>query len=118
MRGNNTVQCWNHKLGALRRFLRGWACHTNGVYKQKKSEFLATINELDITAEGRDLSKLEQDLLAQTRDRLANLLKEEELKFYQRAKVKDVLLGDNNTRYFQMIANGKHRKKIILFPRP
>ena len=25
----------------------------------------------------------------------------------------DVLLGDNNTRYFQMVANGKHRKKRI-----
>jgi hypothetical protein len=27
--------------------------------------------------------------------------------------VTDVLLGDNNTKYFQMIANGKHRKKRI-----
>ena len=25
----------------------------------------------------------------------------------------DVLLGDSNTKYFQMIANGKHRKKRI-----
>ena len=44
---------------------------------------------------------------------MAKLLREEELKFYQRAKATDVLLGDNNTRYFQMIANGKHRKKCI-----
>ena len=43
---------------------------------------------------------------------MAKLL-HEELKFYQRAKATDVLLGDNNTRYFQMIANGKHRKKHI-----
>jgi len=27
--------------------------------------------------------------------------------------VTDVLLGDNNTRYFQMVPNGKHRKKRI-----
>jgi hypothetical protein len=27
--------------------------------------------------------------------------------------VNDVLLGDNNTKYFQMIANDKHRKKRI-----
>jgi hypothetical protein len=27
--------------------------------------------------------------------------------------VKDVLLGDNNTRYFQMMAKGNHRKKHI-----
>ena len=27
----------------------------------------------------------------------------------------DVLLGDINTKYFNMIANGKHRKKRIFF---
>jgi hypothetical protein len=27
--------------------------------------------------------------------------------------VKNVLLGDNNTQYFQLIANGKHRRKHI-----
>ena len=47
------------------------------------------------------------------RDDLIKLLREEELRFYQWAKATDVLLGDNNTRYFQMIANGKHRKKDI-----
>jgi hypothetical protein len=54
-------------------------------------------------------------MLSQARDQLAKLLREEEIKFYQRAKVTDVLLGDNNTKYFQMIANGKHRKKRIFF---
>jgi hypothetical protein len=41
---------------------------------------------------------------------LATLLREEELKWYQRAKVKNLLQGDANTRYFQLVANGKHRK--------
>jgi hypothetical protein len=44
---------------------------------------------------------------------LAKLLREEEIKYYQRVNVTDVLLGDNNTKYFQMMANGKHRKKRI-----
>ena len=44
---------------------------------------------------------------------MIKLLREEELKFYQWAKVTNILLGDNNTRYFQMVANGKHRKKHI-----
>ena len=47
------------------------------------------------------------------RDDLIKLLREEELRFYQQAKATGVLLGDNNTRYFLMIANGKHRKKHI-----
>jgi len=70
---------------------------------------------LDVEAEERDLSDAEREQLALARDSLSALLREEELKYFQRAKVKDVLLGDNNTRYFQMIANGKHRKKHIYF---
>jgi hypothetical protein len=52
-------------------------------------------------------------MLSQAQDQLAKLLREEEIKFYQRAKVTNVLLGENNTKYFQMIANGKHRKERI-----
>ena len=57
----------------------------------------------------------EREHLELARDDLIKLLRDEELRFYQRAKATDVLLGDNNTRYFQMIANGKHSKKHI-FP--
>ena len=60
-----------------------------------------------------DLTQSKQDYLAQPRDHLTRLLREEEIKYYQLAKAKDVLLGDNNTRYFHMIANGEYRKKRI-----
>jgi hypothetical protein len=53
----------------------------------------------------------EREQLENARDDLTKLLREEELRFYQQAKVNDVLLGDNNTKYFQMVAIGKHRKK-------
>lgn len=59
------------------------------------------------------LTEGEREQLETARDDLIKLLCEEEFKFYQRAKATDVLLGDNNTRYFQMVANGKHRKKHI-----
>jgi hypothetical protein len=45
--------------------------------------------------EVRDLTEPEQENLAQSRDQLTKLLREQEIKYYQRAKVKDVLLGDN-----------------------
>ena len=76
VRGNNSVQRWNHKLGALHRFLRGWSRHKSGVYKQMKSDLQGAINELDIAAEGRNLSNQEQETLAQARDNLAKLLRE------------------------------------------
>jgi hypothetical protein len=46
-------------------------------------------------------------------DRLADLLREEELKWHQRAKVKYLLEGDANTKYFHLLANGRHRKTRI-----
>ena len=36
-----------------------------------------------------------------------------EIKWYERAKVKTLLLGDDNTRFFHLVANGKHRKQHI-----
>ena len=41
------------------------------------------------------------------------LLREEEIKWYERAKVKTLLEGDDNTRFFHLVANGKHRKQHI-----
>jgi exonuclease III len=112
-KGRNSVQRWNSKMSALRRCLRGWATNYSGQYKQKKADIQGTIIDLDVAAEVRDLSEVEQNLLAESKDQLAKLLREEEIRFYQRAKTKDILLGDSNTRYFHMIANGKNRKKRI-----
>ena len=41
------------------------------------------------------------------------MLREEELKWYQRAKVRHLLEGDANTKYYHLLANGKHRKTRI-----
>lgn len=41
------------------------------------------------------------------------MLREEEIKWYQRAKTKGLLEGDGNTKYFQLVTNGKHRKTRI-----
>jgi hypothetical protein len=38
------------------------------------------------------------------------MLRGEEIKWYQWAKVQELLEGDSNTKYLQLIANGKHRK--------
>jgi hypothetical protein len=35
------------------------------------------------------------------------------MKCYERAKVKTLLEGDNNTCFFHLVANGKHRKQYI-----
>ena len=40
-------------------------------------------------------------------------MREEEIKWYERAKVKTLLEGDDNTRFFHLVAKGKHRKQYI-----
>ena len=83
------------------------------MYKAQKENLQKVVTNLDTQAYIINLSQGERDQLETAHDDLIKLLREEELRFYQRAKATDVLLGDNNTRYFHMIANGKHRKKRI-----
>jgi hypothetical protein len=64
-------------------------------------------------AEVRPLSTQEIELKSQSNAQVANLLREEELKWYQRSKSQFILEGDSNTRYFHSVANGRHRKKHI-----
>ena len=95
--GQNSVQHWNRKLGALRKHLRGWARHHHGVYKTQKKNVQSLVMNLDTQAETRTLTNEERNQLESAWGDLIKLLREEELKYYQRAKVTDVLLGDNNT---------------------
>ena len=44
---------------------------------------------------------------------LRKLLREAELYWLQRSKATRLLQGDNNTKYFQLLANGRHRKTKI-----
>ena len=39
---------------------------------------------------------------------------EEELKWYKKPKAQFIVKGDNNMRYFHMLANEKYKKKILL----
>jgi len=95
--GQNSVQRWNRKLGALRKHLRGWARHHHGVYKTQKENLQSIVTNLDTQAENRTLTDEERNQLESARDDLIKLLREEEINYYQHAKVTDVLLGDNNT---------------------
>jgi hypothetical protein len=70
-------------------------------------------DELDRLAETNLLSQQELDFKQSIKERLAQLLREEEIKWFQRAKTKELLKGDDNRKYFQMVANGKRRKTRI-----
>jgi hypothetical protein len=46
--------------------------------------------------------------MRQANDELAKLRRNEESKWAQRAKVKHIQEGGDNTKYFHLISNGKH----------
>uniref|UniRef100_A0A8R7RBS2 Reverse transcriptase domain-containing protein n=1 Tax=Triticum urartu TaxID=4572 RepID=A0A8R7RBS2_TRIUA len=111
--GHTLIQRWNFKIRAMRRHLSGWAKHTNGMYKKEKRRLSTIIDDLNKIAETRILSQQEIDMKNQSNEKVARLLREEEIKYYQRSKADFILMGDSNTRYFQLVANGRHRKKRI-----
>jgi hypothetical protein len=57
--------------------------------------------------------KMKDRTMRSTNDAVAKLRRDEESKWAQRAKVKHIQEGGDNTKYFHLIANGKHRRKKI-----
>jgi hypothetical protein len=90
--------------------LRGWAKNVSGVNSKEKNGLLDKLDMLDKKAEVSVLSVQEADLKHCLHNRLCQLLREEELKWYQRSKANHLLKGDSNTKYFHLLANGRHRK--------
>jgi hypothetical protein len=109
--GGSPVERWQHKVRHLRQFLRGWAKNLSGVYKKEKERLTLLIDELDLKAETTPLSEAERAQKKEDNIAIAKLRRDEETKWAQRAKVNHIQEGGNNTKYFHLIANGKHRKK-------
>jgi hypothetical protein len=109
--GNSPIERWLNKIRHLHRFLRGWAKNISGKYKKEKDRLLSIIDKLDIQEETMPLSDSEREILRDSNFRISNLRRDEETKWAQRAKVKHIQEGGNNTKYFHLIANGRHRKK-------
>jgi hypothetical protein len=111
--GGTPMEEWQGEIHRVREYLRGWAKHTSGEYKKEKKKIVDTLDMLDKKAETTPLTMVEIDLKYYLNNRHTELLWEEEIKWYQREKVKELEEGDSNTKYFQMDANGKHRKTKI-----
>jgi tRNA A37 N6-isopentenylltransferase MiaA len=83
--------------------------------KRKKAQLLTIIDKLEEIAEVPPLLPNETELKNHSNAQIAQLLHEEEIKWYQRSKNQFILEGGMNTRYFHSVANGRHRKKLIRF---
>jgi hypothetical protein len=104
-KGSSPVERWQCKIRQLSQFLRGWARNESGIYKRgifldRKAKIVPLNNE-----------KLSN--LCEADHTIAKLKPEEESKWVQWAKVKQVHEGVDSTKYFNLIANNKHSRKKI-----
>ena len=79
----------------------------------EKDRLLLIIQNFEAKAETSILDSNELETKIDAEMQLKKLLREEELKWALRAKVRKIVEGEDNTQFFHMIANGKHRKKRI-----
>jgi hypothetical protein len=91
--------------------LRGWTKNTSDQYKKEKKEILDTLDGLYKKAEHTLLQIEEINIKQCLNNSLSHLLHEKEIKWYQRAKVKDLLKSDYNAKYFQLVVSRKYRKQ-------
>jgi hypothetical protein len=77
------LEIWQNKIRSLRSHLRGRAKNQNGAYKKEKKDLSSKIDALDKKAEHTMLLPHEVDLRHCLKVRLIQLLREEEIKWYQ-----------------------------------
>jgi hypothetical protein len=113
-RDRSPMEWWQNKIRRLRRFLRGWA--RNLVYQSRrdKSNLLAKIDVFHRKAEKILLSSQKVELRHHFKGQLTKLLRKEEIYWFQRFKATKLLQWDDNTKYFHIVANGRHRKTKIV----
>lgn len=74
------IKRWQTKIRKLRQHLRGWARNVSGTYKKEKKDILNKLDDPDKKAESATLSQPELYLKHVLNVKLAELLREEELK--------------------------------------
>jgi hypothetical protein len=96
----DSMRRWQAKICRLQQHLRAWAKNVSGANRKEKRGLLDKLDMLNKKAEVSVLSVQVADLKHCLHNRLCQLLREEELKWYQRYKAKQLLEGDSNTKYF------------------
>jgi hypothetical protein len=79
----------------------------------RRRKKMGTLEQLDKKAERTMLLPHKIDIKHCLNAQLIQLLREEEIKWYQWSKSNRLLQGDSNMKYFHMVANGRNRKSWI-----
>jgi hypothetical protein len=80
--GDTPLERWQSRIRRVRQYLRGWAKNTSGHYKKQKKDLLDKLDDLDKKAEVAPLSNQEIDQKTCLHSKLAQILRDEEMKWY------------------------------------
>ena len=101
------------KFRNLRPKLKGWNRNMNAWYIELKKDILLKLDIIDKNCEINGLTAADRKEQIALRAQLDRLLKQEEAKWKQRAKINEILEGDSNTKFFHAKANGRLRRNKI-----
>jgi hypothetical protein len=81
--GSTPMERWQGKIRRLRQYLRGWVKNISSHYKKEKKEIVDTLDGLDKKTQHTLLQEEETNINQCLKNRLTQLLREEEIKWYQ-----------------------------------
>jgi hypothetical protein len=110
----HSIDIWKLKIKRLKQMLKGWNINVEGHYKNMKKDLMTRIENLDNISEMVGLSEDAMMEKLGLELNLKKLVDEEGLKLKQRARDKFILDGDENSKYFHLLAKGKRRKLKIM----
>ena len=110
---SSAVERWYIKINRVKKFLKGWGLNLKGQVRRYKHLLQDELTKLEKREESSSLPAdlLDKKTFIQTE--LQKLLEEEEEYWHKRSNLNWLLQGDNNTAFFQKVANGKKRKNTI-----
>ena len=84
-----------------------------GLIGKKRNTLSSQLDDLDRRCELTGLSVADYELRKDLQRSLNKILREEEIKWYQRSKERDLKEGNNITRYFMINSSDRKRKNKI-----
>jgi hypothetical protein len=114
MRARHCIDVWKLKIKRLKQMLKGWNINVEGHYKKLKKDLMSKIDILDKTSEVLGLSETDRLEKLSLEMNLRKLVDEESMRLKQKARDKSMFDGDENSKYFHLLAKYKKRKLKIM----
>ncbi|XP_039068401.1 uncharacterized protein LOC120214620 [Hibiscus syriacus] len=100
-------------LQGTKKSIRNWSSRKFNGISDSIETLEGRINEVELKAQGSNLSPQEWEQVKQSRSNLWRLYRIEESVWFQRARTRWIKGGDRNTRFFHLCALNRNRRNAI-----